>query len=139
VLAPNAVTPPATLVYVFVRPVRLDLQGHDPSSCGACKYHVQTGRARGVSFPGSAEEAELPDLEAATAGLDDCVWALTPRLAQTVQRRAKSLFRSLLAVALVARGANRPDVVEQVCDLAGELARTTGCLDARSPAGESTD
>jgi hypothetical protein len=63
----------------------------------------------------------------------------TPRLAQTVQRQAKSLFRPLLAVALVARGANRPEVVEQVCDLAGELVRTTGCLDARGTAGESTD
>lgn len=58
----------------------------------------------------------------------------SPRLAEAVQRQANYLFRSLLAVALVARGANRADVVEQACGLAAELARTTGCLDAHSPA-----
>ena len=63
----------------------------------------------------------------------------TPPLAQAIQRQANYLFRSLLAVALVARGANRVDVVERVCELAAQLARTTGCPDARPPADQSSD
>jgi hypothetical protein len=57
-----------------------------------------------------------------------------PRVADAVRTQANYLFRSLLATALVARGANRADVVERARSLATELARTTGCLDAHPSA-----
>lgn len=55
----------------------------------------------------------------------------TRDLAEAVRIQASYLFRSLVAVTLVARGANRTDVVERAFGLSAELARTTGCLDAR--------
>jgi hypothetical protein len=49
----------------------------------------------------------------------------TRSLTEAVQSQANYLFRSLIAVELVARRASRADVVERACGLAAELARTT--------------
>jgi len=54
----------------------------------------------------------------------------TLSLVEAVKIQASHLFRSLVAVTLVARGANRTDVVDRAFGLSAELARITGCLDS---------
>jgi hypothetical protein len=86
-----------------------------------------------VSMAGPLAEAPAPTDDGGRV-IDTSFQLQTPRLAEAARRQANYLFRSLLAVALVARGANRADVVERASGLAAEVARTTGCLDAEPPA-----
>ncbi len=76
----------------------------------------------------------------AEASSDDSGGAIDPRLrtmdlTEAVRIQANYLFRSLVAVCLVARGANRTDVVERAFGLSAELARLMGGPGPRSPQG----
>jgi hypothetical protein len=54
----------------------------------------------------------------------------TPRMQECLHNHVNYVYRSLLAVEIVARRSNRADVTDRACELSIRLARETGCLNA---------